>query len=319
MTDTVYLGPVVTLLVVAVALGINNFAGAIGIGVSGAGRAVRVRVAAVFGLFETAMPVVGLLLGRGMASGLGSAARWTGAGLLVAVGVYQLFSRGDSAADPNRWAGWRLLVTGAALSLDNLAVGFALGTVDVPVVVAVIVFGVVSVAMSLAGLELGARLGTVVGDKGRIIAGIALIGVGAAMAAGWLLSAAEPLPEPEPQPATEPQPPARAHGWPTAGAMALSMAHRWGALGCYPGGSGGRLPSSSRSNSPSLTPSTKASHSDSVKYSLSPSGSPASNMTYSFSSPVLCGAPLASVVMMTSTRLSFSMFGSVPRRLHDRE
>jgi manganese efflux pump family protein len=192
MTDTVYLGPVVTLLVVAAALGINNFAGSIGIGVSGAGWAVRVRVAAVFGLFETAMPVAGLLLGRDAASGLGSATRWTGAGLLAAVGVYQLLSRRDPAADPDRWGGWRLLVTGAALSLDNLAVGFALGTVNVPVVLAVIVFGVVSIAMSLAGLELGARLGTIVGDKGRIIAGIALIAVGAAMAAGWLLPAPTP-------------------------------------------------------------------------------------------------------------------------------
>jgi putative Mn2+ efflux pump MntP len=161
---------------------------------------VRVRVAVVFGLFETAMPVAELLLGRDVASGLGSATRWTGAGLLAAVGVYQLLSRGDPAADPDRWGGWRLLVTGAALSLDNLAVGFALGTAGVPVVVAVIVFGVVSVALSLAGLELGAKLGTVVGDKGRIIAGIALIGVGGAMAAGWLLARqpqpASPLPQP---------------------------------------------------------------------------------------------------------------------------
>ena len=38
-------------------------------------------------------------------------------------------------------------------------------------------------------------------------------------------------------------------------------------------GSGGRLPSASRSNSPSLTPSTNASHSASVKYSFGLSGS----------------------------------------------
>jgi putative Mn2+ efflux pump MntP len=193
MTDTVYLGPMVTLLLVAAALGINNFAGSIGIGVSGAGRAVRVRVAVVFGVFETAMPIIGLLGGRDVASGLGSAARWTGAGLLAAVGVYELIgairSHGDSGsgAGLDQWSGWRLVVSGAALSLDNLAVGFALGAVDVPVVVAVIVFGVVSVAMSMAGLELGAKLGTAVGDNGRIIAGIALLGVGGAMAAGWLL------------------------------------------------------------------------------------------------------------------------------------
>ena len=66
----------------------------------------------------------------------------------------------------------------------------------------------------------------------------------------------------------------------------------------------GRLPDSSRSNSPSLTPSTNASHSASVKYSLSPSGWAASYITYSLASLALCGAADVSVVTYTSTRLS---------------
>lgn len=56
----------VTLLVVALALGLNNFAASVGLGVGGTVQ--RVRVAVVFGLFEIAMPVIGLLLGRGLAS-----------------------------------------------------------------------------------------------------------------------------------------------------------------------------------------------------------------------------------------------------------
>jgi len=46
------------------------------------------------------------------------------------------------------------------------------------------VFGTVSVIMSLAGLELGARLGTSVGDRSELIASVMLIAVGAAVAAG---------------------------------------------------------------------------------------------------------------------------------------
>ncbi len=53
----------------------------------------------------------------------------------------------------------RLLVTGIALSFDNLAVGFALGTYHVSLPAAAAVIGTVSVVMSLAGLELGARIG----------------------------------------------------------------------------------------------------------------------------------------------------------------
>jgi putative Mn2+ efflux pump MntP len=48
------------------------------------------------------------------------------------------------------------------------------------------VIGVVSVAMSLVGLELGARIGTVLGGRGELAGGIVLAVAGLAMAAGLL-------------------------------------------------------------------------------------------------------------------------------------
>jgi nucleotide-binding universal stress UspA family protein len=80
----------VALLLVAASLGLSNFAASVGIGVSGVDGRTRLLVGLVFGAFETAMPVIGLLLGRGLASALGSAAHWTGAGLLIATGLYAL-------------------------------------------------------------------------------------------------------------------------------------------------------------------------------------------------------------------------------------
>ena len=79
-----------------------------------------------------------------------------------------------------------MLVTGLALSIDNLAVGFALGAVHVSLPVAVLVIGAVSVTLSLLGLELGNRLSTRIGDRGEILGGLVLIGVGIAVAAGAL-------------------------------------------------------------------------------------------------------------------------------------
>jgi putative Mn2+ efflux pump MntP len=75
-------------------------------------------------------------------------------------------------------------VTGLALSVDNLAVGFALGAYHVSLPLAVAVIGAVSVALSLLGLELGDRLGARAGERGGYLGGIVLIGVGAAVAAG---------------------------------------------------------------------------------------------------------------------------------------
>jgi putative Mn2+ efflux pump MntP len=183
---------VVALLLVAVSLGLSNLAAAVGIGVTGIDARTRLRVGLIFGFFETAMPIIGLLLGHGLAAALGHAARWIGAGLLIATGIYALAQAVRSAGRPpsddqpapaGQRTG-RLLVTGLALSIDNLAVGFALGAYRVSFAVAAVVIGVVSVALSLAGLELGSRIGTRAGDRGELVGGIVLIGVGIAIATG---------------------------------------------------------------------------------------------------------------------------------------
>jgi putative Mn2+ efflux pump MntP len=78
----------------------------------------------------------------------------------------------------------QLLVSGAALSVDNLVVGFALGTYHVPFVLAALVIAVTSVAMSLAGLEIGDRIGSRFEHNTEMLGGIVLIAVGTAIAIG---------------------------------------------------------------------------------------------------------------------------------------
>jgi manganese efflux pump family protein len=182
------------LLLVAASVGMSNFAAAIAIGVSGVDARTRLRVGLVFGAFESGMPVIGLVLGEQVADPLGHAARWIAAGLLVGVGGYALVAairgrRRGSASEPGRPAQLghgRLLLSGLALSLDNLVVGFALGTYSTSIVTSAVVIGVVSVALALIGLELGARIGKWAGERGEQLAGVMLISVGIAIAAGAL-------------------------------------------------------------------------------------------------------------------------------------
>jgi manganese efflux pump family protein len=179
------------LLLVAVSVGLDNLAAAIGIGVSGVDAVTRLRVGLVFGVFEAGMPVIGLLAGHGLATQAGSVTRWLGAGLLIAVGGYGLVRSLRLGADGDASAGLagnmaRLIVVGFALSVDNLVVGFALGTFQIGILTAGAVIGAISVTMSLAGLELGARIGRLAGQRGEQIGGLILISVGVAIAAGTL-------------------------------------------------------------------------------------------------------------------------------------
>jgi putative Mn2+ efflux pump MntP len=178
------------LVLVAVSLGLDN--SAVGIGVGSVDARTRLRVGVIFGVFEAGMPIVGLLLGRSLASTLGQATHWIGAGLLIATGGYIVIEAvrssanrdGHAPATPAGQQTGRLLVTGAALSIDNLSVGFAIGTLHVSLVLAATMIGVISIAMSLAGLELGNRIGTLIGERGELLGGLVLIGVGIAVASG---------------------------------------------------------------------------------------------------------------------------------------
>jgi putative Mn2+ efflux pump MntP len=174
-----------TLLLVAGSVGADNFAAAIAIGLAGVDRRVRWRIAVVFGLFEAGMPVIGLVVGRSLSGSLGSGAHLVGGGLLILVGLQMGISglRADDDAPP-ALAGApiaRLVVLAAGLSIDNLVIGFALGARATPLVLSVIVIGVVSVGLSLLGLELGSRLGAEVGHRSELLGAGVLVAVGAAI------------------------------------------------------------------------------------------------------------------------------------------
>ena len=79
--------------------------------------------------------MLGLVLGQGLARTLGHPARWMRAALLIATGLNHSFSHsatnstGSTDTAGHGLAG--LLISGLGLSIDNLAVGFALGTYQV--------------------------------------------------------------------------------------------------------------------------------------------------------------------------------------------
>jgi putative Mn2+ efflux pump MntP len=190
-------------------VGLSNFAAAISIGTTGVDARTRLRVGLVFGVFETGMPVVGLLLGNRFAGQLGHSGRWIGGALLIAVGLYALVksilqARSSAQAQsaqaqqaqpvppqpvPPQSAppgGLRLVITGFALSIDNLVIGFALGTYQIAILPGVIIIGAVSVVLSLLGLELGARIGRWAGQRGEQLGGLILISVGILVGSGQL-------------------------------------------------------------------------------------------------------------------------------------
>lgn len=178
-------------MLVSLSVGLSNFAGSIGIGLSGINARTRVRVGIAFGLFEALMPIVGLLLGQAVAGYLGHVAKYVGSAILIVVGGYTIWqgrrvTTEEPLAQRTEIETHRLIITALALSIDNLAVGFALAVYHINIVLAAVTIGVISVALSLVGLELGSRLGTRVEAWSEELGGGVLIVVGIAIAVGVL-------------------------------------------------------------------------------------------------------------------------------------
>ena len=176
------------LLLIALGVGLGNFAVSIAIGLGGVDRRTRLRVGLVFACFEGGMPVLGALVGSGFARHLGGAAHVAGGALLVVIGAYQVVSAlRSSGGDTNPAAGtFRLLVTAFALSIDNFVAGLALASLPVSLPVVAGVIAVVSGTLSLLGLEIANRLGALVERRASLFGGVALGGVGVALMTGVL-------------------------------------------------------------------------------------------------------------------------------------
>lgn len=177
-------------IVLLVSLGLDTFAVALGLGLSGLSRSQWVRVGLTFACFEGLMPVGGLFLGRHLSNVIGTRAGYIAAVLLIVVGAFALkeaFTEDEDDDDQDEdtasslLGGKKLLLTGLSVSIDELAVGFSLGLLHVAFVSTLAYIAVQAFGITFLGLALGVRLGKRLGDKAEFASGIVLIFLGIAL------------------------------------------------------------------------------------------------------------------------------------------
>jgi putative Mn2+ efflux pump MntP len=172
-------GYVIPLLILGFSASLTNFGGAIGLGVLPLSKRHRYEITAIFLAMEVAMPALGLLIGARIAGGIGARANFFAGLILVAIGIYTLIETRRETRNleiPVKRRTMILLAT--ALSLDNLVVGFGLGLLHAPVLVAVGFMGVCSLILTIAGLELGRHLGKRLGERAELFSGLVLVAAG---------------------------------------------------------------------------------------------------------------------------------------------
>lgn len=176
------------LLAFVLPLGLDSFAVAAALGaVRQTTVRERLRISLVFVIFEGGMPLIGLALGSVLARGIGQVADYLAAAAVIGIGAWMLLAGDqDEEEKADRLAtshGLALVALGISISLDELAIGFSIGLVRLPVPVVIAAIAAQALVAAQLGLAVGAKIGERWRERAERIAGIALILLGA-----WLIT-----------------------------------------------------------------------------------------------------------------------------------
>jgi putative Mn2+ efflux pump MntP len=163
------------LLILGIALSLDNFRTAIALGALRLTRRHAVQVALVFGFWDTVAPLVGILGGDYFAQTIGSTAEYVGAVVLAAYGLYLLVQAWRTPAPEELDPRWALFGLPLPLSVDNVVAGTSLGLLGVSPWLAAPLFGAITALMTFVGLELGRAAAHFIHLRSDLVTGVALV------------------------------------------------------------------------------------------------------------------------------------------------
>lgn len=141
-------------------------------------------IALFFGGFQALMPLVGFLLGSQFASFVEPVDHWIAFALLAFIGAKMLWDafheeEGDRPAEEGEKLDLKeLSMLAVATSIDALAVGISLAFLEVNIWEAVVVIGLTTFVLSLAGVVIGNRFGARYERPSTTVGGVVLILIG---------------------------------------------------------------------------------------------------------------------------------------------
>ena len=184
---------IVELFLIAVGLSMDAFAVAVckGLGMRRLNMGQAAVIALFFGAFQALMPAIGWALGSQFAQFVEPIDHWIAFVLLAGIGgkmIVDAIREGDEdAADGSAGAASgqdapldmrELVMLAVATSIDALAVGVTFAFLQVDIVPAATFIGVVTFALSFAGVAIGHQFGSRWEKPSTIVGGIVLILIG---------------------------------------------------------------------------------------------------------------------------------------------
>lgn len=174
-----YLGEMVSLLFVALALGMDAFSVSLALGMQEIRLKRMAFIGIVIGLFHIILPFLGIIIGQFLSSQVSHLTTLVSAILLVVIGANMFFSAFhlDMKKISSPY-GFGFVLLAMTVSVDSFSVGLSLGLSGVKVAIAIILFGVTSMCLTWIGLLLGRNVQGFLGAYSEMFGGSILIAFG---------------------------------------------------------------------------------------------------------------------------------------------
>ena len=168
------------ILLISIGMAMDSFAVSVckGLSIKKAVIPEGVKCGIYFGGFQALMPVIGYYLGKLFEELIVKIDHWIAFGLLLFIGLSMIKESRESEKVDDKMDVRTMLILAVATSIDALSVGVTLAFIDVNIWVVVSSIGIVTFLFSLVGVLIGRRVGSMLGNRAKVIGGLILIYLG---------------------------------------------------------------------------------------------------------------------------------------------
>lgn len=142
------------------------------------------QIAFTFGFAQGLMPFIGYYAGINFVHYIKQIDHWIGFGLLSIIGFKMIYDaindirNGENISCKTTISLKTILLQSVATSIDALAVGISFALLEVNILYAVSLIGIVTFLVCFIGVKIGKKVGHMFKEKAEIIGGIVLILIG---------------------------------------------------------------------------------------------------------------------------------------------
>ena len=171
------------IILIAIGLSMDAFAVSITLGLAVKRPKIKEFLipALYFGLFQALMPLAGYFAGTHFAYKIQSIDHWVVFILLGLIGgkmIWESFSKEENRVNENPFQVVKMLLLAVATSIDALAVGITFSFFEINIFMAIIIIGLTTFGISIAGVKIGNLFGAKFKSKAEFIGGALLIMLG---------------------------------------------------------------------------------------------------------------------------------------------